>query len=287
LKKSWNIKEILDFTSQFFKGKGLDNPRLEAEVLLADVLEKDRVYLYSHFDAPLNQQETDLYHQYIVRRCSGEPVAYITGHKEFMSLDFVVNRYVLIPRPETELLVETALELIAINHYTRVCDVGTGSGIIPICIAHYLPKADLELWAVDISTEALEVASQNALRYNKDIKFYQSDLLDSAELKQHRFDLITANLPYIPEGQIYSLPKSVKDYEPGLALFGGKDGLDLYRRLVPQAYGFLNPGGSLLLEIDPGQVDSMQEILLSSSFSEVKIHKDLSGRDRLVEARRE
>lgn len=285
MKKSWNIKEILDFTSRFFKEKGLDNPRLEAEVLLADVLKEDRIYLYSHFDTPLNQQETDLYHKHIVRRCSGEPVAYITGHKEFMSLDFAVNEYVLIPRPETELLVEHALELIVKNYYAKVCDVGTGSGVIPISIAHYLPKSNLKICAVDISAEALNVAAQNALRYNKNIEFYQSDLLASTELKQHKFDLITANLPYIPEGQFSNLPKSVKNYEPKLALLAGKDGLDLYRRLVPQAYSFLNPGGTLLLEIDSGQVGPIKAIL--TSFIEVKIYKDLSGRDRLVEARRE
>lgn len=148
----WRIRDLLDWTTRYFSEKGLENPRLEAEILLAAALNKDRVYLYTHYDLPVNQSEREIYKNWIKRRAGGEPVSYITGHKEFMSLDFKVNPHVLIPRPDTEILVEEAMKLAVFWNPVRICDVGTGSGAIAVSLAFYLKNA--EVYATDISPEA-------------------------------------------------------------------------------------------------------------------------------------
>lgn len=282
---NWTIKKILEFTGDFFQKKGLDCPRLEAEALLAFVLGENRVFLYSHYEAPLNQDERQRYRQLIIRRCQGEPLAYITGKKEFMSLEFIVNQQVLIPRPETELLVETALDLIKTERISHICDVGTGSGIIPISLGYYTQTQYLEIMAGDISSDALAVAKQNALNHAVKIEFYEGDLLTPLMTEEKTFDLITANLPYVSTNQAADLDPGVKDFEPHQALFAGDDGLDLYKRLIPQANQLLHLGGYLLCEIDPKQAQGMGELLIND-FESIEILCDLTGRERLVKARR-
>ncbi|MEN6460204.1 MAG: peptide chain release factor N(5)-glutamine methyltransferase [Syntrophomonas sp.] len=279
--RNWTIKDVLEWTTRYFADKGIQEPRLEAEVLLAGVLGKDRVYLYAHYDIPLNQEERNGYKEFISRRVGREPVAYITGHREFMSLDFEVSRDVLIPRPETELLVETALELASHTRINRICDVGTGSGVIAVSIGHYLTGLDIS--ATDISESALAIARGNADWHGVQVTFLRGDLLSPLQ-EELKFDLITANLPYVAPEKYAQLEPEVKDYEPMLALVAAGDGLDLYRRLAPQCLDLLAPGGYTLWEIDPEQTPYLPAIM--TGFDKVEIIKDLAGRNRLVKARK-
>lgn len=283
MEKLWRVKDLLEWTARYFKEKGLEESRLEADILLAHVLEKDRVYLYANYDRPVNQQERETYRGYIRRRAMGEPAAYITGHKEFMSLDFLVNKNVLIPRPDTEVLVETALEIAKNEKITQICDVGTGSGAIAISLAKLLGDG-VTVHAVDISARALEAAAANAERLHVSVDFRHSDLL-SAIAEKETMDLITSNLPYIPREIWKQLDPTVRDYEPELALVDdGSDGLEIYRRLVPQAHEILRPGGVLLIEIDPRQAETVK--IMMSGFDEIMIIPDYAGRDRVVRGRR-
>lgn len=281
MRTEWNIRDLLTWTTGYFQDKGIPQPRLEAEVLLAHALEKDRVYLYTAYDAPVDRDERDRLRGYIQRRIKHEPVAYITGYKEFMSLPFRVTPEVLIPRPETELLVEKAIELTSeFSDEVRICDVGTGSGAIAVSLAYYLPRAVIT--AVDINIPSLEVARCNADINKVNIQLYHGDLL--SPLEEETLNLIVANLPYISEQEYLQLEPGVKEYEPSLALKGGKDGLDVYRRLLPQALAKLDNGGYLLMEISPHQSTQIHEI--TCGFNEVEIIKDLSGHDRIVKARK-
>lgn len=282
MQKDWTIKDILEWTTRYFADKGIQEPRLEADLLLAHVLQKNRVFLYANYDVPLNKEEKDCYKQLITRRARQEPLAYITGEKEFMSLLFKVNPQVLIPRPETELLVETAVELARQYETPHIIDVGTGSGCIAISIACYLPSARVE--GSDISDEALAVARENALSNGVKVDFFRENLLQACTA-QDKYDLIVANLPYVTDREYQDLEEGIKRFEPRSALVGGKDGLDLYRSLVAQSYDLLNHNGYLLFEISPLQAEAVLE--LTSGFKQVKIYKDLAGRDRLVQARKE
>lgn len=282
MQRDWNIKDILEWTTRYFADRGIQEPRLEADLLLAHALQKNRVFLYANYDIPLNQEERDKYKQLIIRRANQEPLAYITGQKEFMSLLFKVNPHVLIPRPETELLVETALELARKNSFTRIIDVGTGSGCIAVSLAFYLPEAKID--AIDISTEALEVARENALNNGVNVQFTNGNLLQTCS-GQDKYDLIAANLPYVADCAYQKLESGIRNYEPPKALVAGKDGMDLYRTLVPQSYELLKCGGYLLFEFSPEQAETALEI--TSCFNQVKIHKDLTGKSRLLEARKE
>lgn len=283
----WRIKDLLEWTTRYFLDKGINESRLEAEILLAHVLKKDRVYLYANYEAPVNAEERAVYKKYIKRRVQREPIAYITGHKEFMSLDFEVGPEVLIPRPETELLVETVLQTVKDLDCPRIVDVGTGSGAIAVSLARYLDRA--EIWAADVSGPALTIARRNASRHNAVIDFRESDLLEvflenRAECQPERFDVIVANLPYVAETERMNLDPQVLDFEPHLALFAGEDGLDLYRRLIPQARLLLGESSTLLFEIDPRQAPLIPALL--SGFSDIKVLKDAAGHERIVQARR-
>lgn len=276
----WRIKDLLEWTTRYFLEKGIQEPRLEAEVLLACVLKKNRVYLYANYESPVNSEEREKYRQYIKRRVKGEPIAYISGQKEFMSLEFIVSPEVLIPRPETEVLVEKVLELADKDDIHKICDVGTGSGAIAISLASFLKNRSI--YAVDLSVAALDIARKNAEAHQVNINFIEGDLMEAVE--EEGFDLITANLPYVSYEQWSMLDGGVKDFEPRAALIAGGDGLDIYRRLLPQARNKLRSGGYLLIEIDPGQSEAAREIF--KGFGQTEIIKDWTGRDRIVKARR-
>jgi release factor glutamine methyltransferase len=237
----------------------LPNARLDAELLLRHVLEKDRAWL---------------------RRTMHEPIQYILGTQEFYGLDFLVKPGVLIPRPETEHLVEAALERLAEQSALNIVDVGTGSGILAVTLAKHLPVA--QITAVDLSAAALSIARENAARHGVEdrIRFLTSDLL--AALPGECFDAIVSNPPYIPASEV--LETQVRDYEPEQALFAGADGLDIYRRLVPQAFAALRPGGWLLMEIGHGQRDALTGLL--EGWQEVAFVNDLQGIPRVVCGRR-
>jgi release factor glutamine methyltransferase len=264
-------------------GEG-QTPALDAAVLLCSTLGCDRADLYRKPERTLTDVERDRFEEIIRGRLEGQPVAYLTGRREFMGLDFVVTPEVLVPRPETELIVEEALGiLVDIPVQPLVVDVGTGSGAIAVSLARQIPRA--VMMAIDSSEAALSVARQNAQRHGVIIGFLPGDLLDPIPaVLAGKIDLVTANLPYIPATEIDALSAEVRS-EPRLALDGGPDGLDLYRRLVPQALRFLRSGGHLLFEIGHGQGRAALAIVPNPVW-ESRILADLAERERVVIARK-
>ncbi|MBQ1303218.1 MAG: peptide chain release factor N(5)-glutamine methyltransferase, partial [Firmicutes bacterium] len=281
-----NIRDALKRGCEVLEGAGSESPRLDAQVLLLAVLREERTVLVSHPERELASQEEQLYNQYISERALGKPVSYITGAKEFMGLEFAVNEAVLIPRPETELLVEEAVRVLN-GKAMRVLDLCTGSGAIAVSIRHFVPQA--EVTATDLSEEALKVARENAERLTAGgIRFLQGDLFEAFSNLQapgsELFNLIVSNPPYIPAKVIDGLMPDVKDFEPRLALDGGTDGLDIYRRLIPQAAEHLAPGGVLLLEIGHDQGETVPDLCRQAGLGNVTVLKDLAGLDRVVRA---
>lgn len=261
-----------------------DLTELDAQILLAHVLGRPRTWLLSHLDTPLSASQLESVNQAFSRLEAGEPLPYILGHWEFFGMDFDITPDVLIPRPETELLVEKAIKWLSANPSRRsVADVGTGSGIIAASIAMHVPDANI--LASDISPNALKLARHNAEKFHVHhrIEFVECDLLPSTlNVKSSPFDLICANLPYIPTATMRELP--IFGREPTLALDGGHDGLDLYRRLLDMAPRWLEPNGLMLLEIEATQ--GMKALSLAyDKFSEaaISLHQDHSKHDRLLE----
>jgi release factor glutamine methyltransferase len=253
------------------------NPRRDAEVLLAHVLRCDQAALLTHPERLLSPAESDQLESFLKRRLASEPMQYITGVQEFFGLLFEVTPAVLIPRPETEHLVEAALEHIG-GEAVRILDVGTGSGAIAVSLAHARPQSHLT--AVDLSPAALEVARRNAHRHGvlDRVTFLQSNLL--AAVDGTDFDVVVSNPPYIAEGEV--LEPQVSDYEPHPALYAGPTGLEVYERLIPQANKVLKPGGWLLLEIGFGQQPAVEVLL--RGWSSVSVVHDLQGIPRVVQA---
>lgn len=272
------IVEVLKLSAEYLQKHGSDSPRLDAELLLAHTLKLRRLDLYLKFDRALAEPELASYRTLIARRGKGEPVAYLTGHKEFMGLDFEVTSAVLVPNPDTEILVQRAVELAREwQRPLRVADVGTGSGCIAIAIAHY--AGNTEVWATDVMDEALEVAARNASRLGvaARVHFERGDLIDPLP---GDFDLICANLPYLARGA--PLPAEVTA-QPAQALYAERGGAALVSRLLHEAPARLRPGGCVLAELDPAIVDVVSE-LAAHDFAAHRIHRDLAGHDRMLEA---
>jgi len=265
------------------QGGARGDARLDAETLLMHVLSRDRASLYAYPELELTPEELSRYNGMLERRLGGEPLQYITGHQEFWGLDLVVNPSVLIPRPETEHAVETALELLRRVEAPHIIDVGTGSGCIALALASELERADVR--AVDRSGAALEVARLNARRLGLErIRFAQSDLLAACLPTGPAFDLVISNPPYVGEREADKLPIEVREHEPHGALFAGEEGLDIYRLLIPQAAPVLKPGGWLVLEMGYSQEPSLRELL--DDWDEVRCVRDLQGIPRVIAARR-
>ena len=290
----WTILEILRWTTGHFRDKGVSEPRASGEVLLAHALKVSRLDLYLRHDQPLTPEELARFKALVLRRRAGEPVAYITGHREFWSLDFKVTPAVLIPRPETETLVASVLEVFPrkTGNGKRETDfpwgleVGVGSGAVIIALARELPQTR---WVgVDISAPALGVARENAAGHGvaDRIFFLQGDLL--AALKPYpRFQLLVANLPYVPRPVWEELPKDIKEFEPREALLGGADGLDLIRPLVQAAPGLLQPGGWLALEVAEGMAPRVTALMeKSEEYEQVEKIPDYLGIPRVIRARK-
>jgi release factor glutamine methyltransferase len=274
----WTVLEVIRWTVARFTERDLATPRLDAELLVAHALGLPRVQLYVQFDRPLLPDELAAIRALIKRRQAGESVAYLVGKKEFWGLEFAVDARVLVPRPDTETLIEVARERLAGVEVPRVADVGTGSGAIALTLAKLFPSA--AVFAVDISPGALEVARGNAERLGLAVTFVEGDL--GAPLAAHApFSLLVANLPYIPSCELAALPAEVR-VEPTLALDGGPDGLALVRRLVAEAPGLLGPGGVLALEIGAGQAYATAELLRAAGFTDVQTRRDLGGVERVV-----
>ena len=273
---------MIKWTASRFTERGLATPRLDAEVLIGHVLTLPRIQLYVQSDRPLLADELAAIRELIKRRQAGESVAYLVGKKEFWKLEFAVDARVLVPRPDTETLIEVAQDLLDARGgdapAARIADVGTGSGAIAVTLAKL--RSDAALFAVDVSEDALAVARANAERHGAAITFLVGDL--AAPLVPHApFTLIAANLPYIPTGDLAGLPAEVRA-EPALALDGGPDGLALVRRLVAAAPALLAPGGALVLEIGEGQADATAALLGEAGFADVQKKRDLAGIDRVV-----
>ena len=285
--KIWRVVDLLDWTVDYFQQHGIPNPRLDAEILLGHLLEKSRLQLYLHFEMPVFQEHLTPFRELIKKRIARTPVSYLTNQKEFMSLDFYVDERVLIPRPETEQLVETILTTKA-EKPQRLLELGTGSGAIATSLA--LQQPEWEIVATDISEPALAVARKNAETHacTAQIKFLSGDLFEPIEALINtngnpRFDWIVCNPPYIKNTERDSLSPDVRDHEPEIALFAGDDGLAIIRRLIAEAPKYLTPSGKLILEIGETQANSVRALInVESAYCTYKLLKDYAEKERIV-----
>jgi release factor glutamine methyltransferase len=305
----WTVKDVLLWTASRFEERGLATPRLDAEILVGHALSVARVQLYVQFDRPLAPDELAAIRELVRRRQAGASVAYVIGKKEFWGLDLAVDPRVLVPRPDTETLVDEALDRIGraprvrrgshaaepteapaeptvreasplAKPAPRIVDVGTGSGAIAIAIAKERP--DATMFASDLSPDALAVARANAERHGLAVTFLEGDL--DVPLREYApFDLVTANLPYVAAGELAGLAPEVRA-EPALALDGGPDGLALVRRLVAVAPALLAPGGALVLEIGVGQACATADLCAAAGLGDVRVRRDLGQIERVVSA---
>ncbi len=308
-KQTWTILKLLNWVTAYFTDKGIDAPRLSAELLLSHVLSLKRIELYTQFDKPVDQEQLHVLHALVKRAGQDEPVAYLTGKTEFYSIELDMTPDCMIPRPETELLVERAIEYLraraaegagirdaleagrlcdsAGTPAQFVCDLCTGSGCIAVAIAKNFPGA--RIIATDISDAALSVAAANVQKHglNDRISLLHGDLFDPLvpQLDTSKFDVIVCNPPYVSAPEYEALERNVKDYEPKVALFAGTDGLDVYRRVVEKADLFLKPGGALMLEIGYAQGPAVKELLeKAGAYGQIKIEKDIHNNDRILTA---
>jgi len=279
-----NIGEALVKAYEILKEVKIDSYLLDSQLLLSEVLNKDKLFIMLNRDFNLNKKQEEKFSRLIQLRKSKMPVKYITGKCEFMGLDFIVKPGVLIPRPDTEILVEEVIKHLNEKAYTRVCDVCSGSGAIGIAIAEFIKDAVVTLY--DISKDSIAVAKLNIERFNlsKRVNAGCGDLLHEAIVENKRFQVVVSNPPYIREAIIPTLMEDVKNYEPYIALSGGKDGLEFYRRITKESILVLEKGGLLAFEIGYDQKEEVVDILLKSGFKNIECIKDLSGNDRVVKA---
>jgi release factor glutamine methyltransferase len=282
------IREAIEQATQSLTAANQDDARLDAQVLLSDVLHTERSYLYTYPEQVLSSEQNQLFRDLIERRSQGEPVAYLVGHKEFYGLDFLVDKRVLIPRPETELLVDMVLDIcrrmLNEGHSPVIADIGTGSGVIPVTLAALEPRLPY-LYACDISTDALDVAYLNCQRHHVEdrVRLLHGDLLEPLP---EPVDLVTANLPYVGTNELEEIPFDVKVYEPHLALFSGPLGLDLMHSFFQaiQQSQKLRVGATLLLEIGYRQTDALNSILRDTlPRATWSFKKDLAGWNRVLQ----
>ena len=291
-RRAWTIQELLKVTTDFLREKAIESPRLCAEVLLSHQLKKTRVELYLEFDRPLRGDEIGGFRSLVKRRLNREPLQYITGHQEFWSLDFFVNPVVLIPRPETELLVEEVIKLKGRNlpsgnERLMILDLGTGSGAVAISVAKEIETA--LIWASDISFDALAVAKENAKHHQLEgrIQFFQGDLWQSFSNTSTMFDMIVSNPPYIPAEAFDTLAPEVRSYEPRVALDGGEKGMYFIERIIKGSGTYLKPGGWLLVEMDPEQTEKALDLIDSTrSFRYRERLMDYRKTYRLIKAQK-
>ena len=282
----WTVKKVLDWTIGHLKQRGCESARLDAEILLAYSRSCQRIQLYTEYDAPMTPEERATMRDLVRRRATLEPVAYLVGFREFFGLDFEVEPGVLIPRPDTETLVMTALEVANEHSSPRILDVCTGTACVPVAIAANCAPAALT--AIELDNHVHAIARRNIEKHELTdrISLLQGDLFSPLE-DDASFDVITANPPYVTDEEMNTLQPDVRLHEPGLALRGGADGLDIVRRLIPEAAGHLTGGGALLLEIGEQQGDAVvQSFAVSNQYEPAEIVKDLEGRSRVVRARK-
>lgn len=281
---AWTVRRVLEWTTQHLKKHGSDTPRLDAEILLAHARNCPRIALYTHFEDELSEPIRARMRELVQRRAQSEPVAYLVGHREFFSLDFVVNKDVLIPRPDTETLVMAALDAAKPQASAKVLDLCTGSGCVAIAIAKNCPSA--QVTATDISPAAIAVATENAAKHGVQdrVDFATGDLF-AAIPAEATFDIIVSNPPYVTTAELETLAQDIRKYEPRGALDGGADGLDIVRRIIGDAPAHLRPGGRVFLEISPEQGAAVSERLRTQgAWAHEKLIKDLSGKVRVATA---
>jgi len=284
--KTWTIKALLEWITPYLTDKDVDAPRLCAEMLVCHVLKKQRIELYTQFDWIVPQAQLDPLRGLIKRAGEHEPVAYLVGKTEFYSIELEIAPGCLIPRPETELLVQHAIEALRLRSGgQRILDLCTGSACIAVALAKNHDKAHIV--ASDVSKAALEIAQRNMQKHqlNDRIELHHGDLF--APVNGQVFDMIVSNPPYVSDTEFEQLDQNVKAYEPELALLAGPEGLDLYKRMLSQMDSFLKPGGILMLEIGCSQGSAVQSLLKQAGlFEDIHILKDLQGHDRVVIAKR-
>ena len=276
------LRDALTSAINRLTAEHVPSPRMNAEVLLMFVLGCDRAYLHAHSERDLTAEESTRYDEALAQRIRGVPAQYITGHQEFWGMDFIVSPAVLIPRPETEHVIETVLELVGNTNAPRIVDVGTGSGCIALALAKELPQA--EIHATDISSAALEVARANAARHQLEnrVKFRETNLLDGFESES--FDFVVSNPPYVGELEEDQVQLEVRKFEPRTAVFAGPRGLEVIERLIPRAHEVLKTGGWLVMEISGTIVERVKQLLIG--WLEVHIINDLQGIPRVAMARK-
>ena len=286
----WTISKLLQWSATYFKTHHIDSPRATAEILLSHALGAERIDLYLHYDQPLNTEELNRFKAVIKRRTNREPVAYILGHKEFWSLDLEVTPNVLIPRPETECLVEKALANLAADSNAgskRILELGTGCGAIILALAS--EKARHTYWGTDISSAAIQIARQNFIRLGlaANIHFLVADWFAPFAARAGLFDLIVSNPPYVKSAELERLQPEIQAYEPAVALDGSKDGLRCLRHIIQSAHLYLKPGGALILEMGHDQKESLKPIInRCGQYEEVVFYTDYSGYDRIAAMRK-
>jgi len=272
----WTVRRVLDWTREYLTSKGVENSRRETEWLLVAALGLDRIGIYVNFDKPLTDRELVTCRELVSRRARREPLQYILGTQEFMGLDFMVNRAVLIPRHDTEVLVAEALKRASAT--ASILDIGVGSGCIAVSLAKSLPEGDV--WGVEMSPEALDLARKNAENHGVTVTLVEGSLFDPVPGK--KFDLIVSNPPYIPTADLATLQPEVRDYEPKQALDGGADGLDFYRSIVAAAPAHLCPEGWLMVEVGTGQAPSVTAIFSAAGFVNCFTAHDPARVERVV-----
>ena len=279
--KTWTVLDLVEWTENYFRESGITTPRLDAEVLLGFVLQKSRLQLYLSFEMPVFPDHLSVFRQLVQRRKEHTPVSYLTNHREFMSIDFYVDSRVLIPRPETEILVEYVLDRTSTHGPISLVDIGTGSGAIAVSLAFNRPE--WYIVATDISIDALAVAKTNATRHQTQIEFRSGDMLSTLESVDDKFDWIVSNPPYISSQDYKILPPDVRTFEPKLALASPPDGLQLIRILIESAPNYLKPNGRLAIEIGKGQrLDVEDFVHRSKKYQKIDFIPDLSGVARIL-----
>ncbi|MBU3185590.1 peptide chain release factor N(5)-glutamine methyltransferase [Clostridium estertheticum] len=284
MEKENTIQEVLLESYKILKKVNIESYLLDSQLLLGKVLKKDKLFIMINRDIKISIEQENEFFRLIQIRKNKMPIKYILGKCEFMGMDFIVKPGVLIPRPDTEILVEEVIKYIKEKGLTQICDVCTGSGVIGISIAEFIKEALVTLY--DISEDALAVAKLNIERFkfSKRINIEHSDLLQVAINKHKKFEVIVSNPPYIRKEVIPTLMDDVKGYEPFIALCGGEDGLDFYRRITKESTLVLEKGGLLAFEIGYDQKEAVTDILLKSGFNNIECIKDLSGNDRVIKA---
>jgi release factor glutamine methyltransferase len=276
------VLDAINLSTDYLKKKNIESPRINAEHLLSHALKRKRLELYLAFDKPLNEHETKLYRELIRRRGTAEPLQYILGSVEFYGLEFHVTRDVLIPRPETEILIEKIVESFDRNNQLKILDIGTGSGNIAISLAKNFIKAEVK--GIDVSLEALKIAKENSGSndVNENVIFEEFDILKDNFNTDARYDIIVSNPPYVSVKEYPELRPELNVYEPRIALTDENDGLNFYRVISEKSKNILKKNGRIFLEIGMGQSVAIKNILEINNFSDIKIFKDYSDIERVI-----